>query len=85
MILFVPNTAMQGDGAKHSLPRPDFNFLNELSMKGVRFKVIGFEVEKDDPFMDSALESIPCLEAARIGTHTGHASRRRKVLHICPA
>jgi len=79
MILFIPNTAIQNDGSQYYLPRPDYDFLSELAGKGVRFHVMSFESEKDDPFSDYALNNIINLEIRSLGMHDRKTSFGKKI------
>ena len=82
MILFIPNTAIQNDGRQHFLPRPDFDFLNELTAKGIRFSVMGGESVKDDPFSDCALDDILELQIVSLGMHDKASLAKKLTFYI---
>lgn len=82
MILFFPNTAIQNDGCQHFLPRPDFDFLDELAGKGISCTVMSAEQVKDDPFSDCALDDILKLQIYSLGMHDKASLTKKLVFYI---
>lgn len=82
MILFIPNTAIQNDGCQHFLPRPDFDFLNELADKGIQFFVMSAEQVKDDPFSDCALDDILGLQIFSLGMHDKASLAKKLIFYV---
>ena len=80
MILFIPNFAVMYSDKHHYVPRPDYDFLLELSNYGMSFRVLSFELGKEDPFSDYPLEHIRNLKLRSMGRFDGKASGAGKIM-----
>lgn len=79
-VLFVPNFPFRVSGQRHYIPRPDFEFLSELTAKDIAIKTFSFCAPKDDPFSDFCIEDISTAKIADVDVYRGAGSKAKKFL-----